>query len=151
MLKYQLTRFNPFQASHLTLALPQNVYMMTLEPWRDNSYLVRFEHLLEKDEDATYSKPATFDLLDVFGKLFDIESVRETNLAANQWLSDVKRFKFEKEPAVPKDIHQRQAKDNEMRPGQPMEELNDDDDGGHLITLTPMQIRTFVITVNEQL
>lgn len=121
---------------------------MTLEPWRENSYLVRFEHLLEKDEDQNYSKPATFDLIDVFGKLFDIESVRETNLAGNQWLSDVKRFKFAKEE---KDIQPPMERDNVMRATKNVSEEAETDDEGHSITLTPMQIRTFVITVNEQL
>lgn len=122
---------------------------MSLEPWKENSYLVRFEHLLEKNEDSNqYSKSVTFHLKDVFGTLFDIDSVRETNLAANQWLSDVKQFKFRKDP---KDISQRQTEDNELEHDNLKDVQDDDDDDGFTVTLAPMQIRTYIITVNEQL
>lgn len=111
---------------------------------------MRFEHLLEKSEDEkNYSKAVTFTLQDVFGQLFDVQSVRETNLAANQWLSDVKRFKFAKEgeqqqPAV----YEKPEKDNEIHSEARGDE---EDDESYSVTLTPMQIRTFIITVNEQL
>lgn len=131
---------------------------MTLEPWRENSYLVRFEHLLEKDEDANYSKQVTFDLIDVFGKLFDIESVVETNLAANQFLSDVKRFKFTAKSDAENTVLKRIERENliNVRLVDPIansEEglLKDDDSLKYSITLNPMQIRTFVIKVNEEI
>lgn len=133
----------------MALSLPQNVYLMTMEPWRENSYLVRFEHILEKDDDGNYSKSVTFTLQDVFATLFDIESVRETNLAANQWLSDVKRFKFTKDQDNPYNRRQ-QEEDNETYPERREEPIAEDDES-HTITLSPMQIRTFIITVNEQL
>lgn len=111
---------------------------MTLEPWRPNSYLLRFEHLLEKTEDEHYSKPATFDLLDVFGGLFEIVSVRETNLAANQWVSQVKRFKF-------RIVDNTTIDEVANRPTEP------DDSLKFSITLNPMQIRTYVITTKQQI
>lgn len=145
----------------MTLALPQNVYLMTLEPWRENSYLVRFEHLLEKDEDAKYSQQVTFDLIDVFGKLFDIESVVETNLAANQFLADVKRFKFtaKSDAEEQEDVHSRTVRQNQINLvlSEPIgaaaedELLKDDDSLKYSVSLSPMQIRTFVINVNEKI
>lgn len=111
---------------------------MTMEPWRDNRYLLRFEHLLEKTEDDKYSKPATFDLLDLFGELFDIVSVRETNLSANQWLSAVKRLKF-------------RSLGNETLAAEGHRSLGPDDSlRQYPITLNPMQIRTFVISINPK-
>lgn len=135
----------------MSLALPQNVYLMTLEPWRENGYLIRFEHLLEKDEDPKYSKPVTFNLSDVFQNLFDIESVRETNLAANQWLSDVHRFKFRKEENVAI-VEQREEAENEVwsKEREAFKGHNGDEEEINTISLNPMQIRSFVITVNEQ-
>lgn len=135
------------QYSLLPLALPKNIHLLTLEPWRENSYLVRFEHLLEKDEDPIYSKAVFIDLVKVFGELFDIRSVRETNLAGNQWLSEVKRFKFAKES---KKKGSKVKKDDEMKPIELKKKRNGDIGQVH-ITLTPMQIRTFVITVNKHL
>lgn len=140
--------FFPSQGSHLTLALPQNVYLMTLEPWRENSYLVRFEHLLEKKEDMdSYSKPVTFDLLDVFGKLFDIAAVRETNLAGNQWLTDVKRFKFTAQDEVV-DGKEETSTGAASASGK---ELPLDDSLKFSVTLQPMQIRSFVISTRPQI
>lgn len=118
--------------------MPQNIYLMTLEPWRENSYLLRLEHLLEKAEDEKYSKPATFDLLDVFGGLFDIASVRETNLSANQWLPAVKRLKF------------RSTGNDTVAVAEGHRSLGSDDALKYSITLNPMQIRTFVITTNPK-
>lgn len=66
---------------------------MTLEPWKENSILVRFEHILEANEDTEYSKPAMFNIKDVFHN-FDISEMRETTLAANQWKNEATRMKF---------------------------------------------------------
>lgn len=66
---------------------------MTLEPWKENSILVRFEHILEANEDSEYSKPATFNIRDVF-RNFDISEIKETTLAANQWKDEATRMKF---------------------------------------------------------
>lgn len=81
------------QYSALSLSLPQNVNLMTLEPWKENSILVRFEHILEANEDPEYSKPAMFNLKDVFHN-FDISEIRETTLSANQWKDEANRMKF---------------------------------------------------------
>jgi lysosomal alpha-mannosidase len=50
------------QYEGLTRTLPENVQILTLEPWRDNTYLVRLEHMFEKDEDAVLSNPITIHL-----------------------------------------------------------------------------------------
>lgn len=122
---------------------------MTMEPWKENSYLLRFEHLLEKNEDRNYSKPATFDLLDVFGKLFDIESVRETNLSGNLWLEEVKRFKFRAYDDVGGSGEDKRTPI--MGSSAASNKLPGDDSLKYSITLNPMQIRTFVISVRPQI
>lgn len=149
------------------MSLPKSVNLLTLEPWKENSLLIRFEHTLGKDEDETYSKPVTFDFQDVF-RSFAIVSVRETTLAGNQWLSDAKRFQFTAKTAesnqIPKTVEPI-ARDNshmlEQKPKpfpdisiaqyyQPtyrmgqrrLRELSDVND--FTITLKPMEIRTFV-------
>lgn len=85
------------QFSGISLSLPQNVNLLTLEPWKDDSILIRFEHLLERNDDPSeYSKAVTFNLLDVF-KNFDIYEIRETTLAGNQWIDEATRFTFKEE------------------------------------------------------
>lgn len=83
--------------SGIRLSLPQNVHLMTFEPWHEDEVLIRFEHILEKDEDPEYSKPVTFNLRDVLRDL-DIIDIRETTLDGNQWLEETKRLKFKPDP-----------------------------------------------------
>lgn len=153
-----------------------NIHLLTFEPWRrdkmnGDQYLIRFEHLLEKDEDPEYSKPVTFNLQDVF-RAFDIAGIKETTLAGNQWLLNAKRFKFTPDPEQLRydsvnqkfdfriDPNRKEGGsdneiDSEARVGR--EEFGDpiiDARSYGLdfeITLNPMQIRTFVMQMNPAL
>lgn len=165
MIKYKETFL--FQYSALSLSLPQNVNLMTMEPWKENSILVRFEHILEVNEDPEYSKPAMFNLKDVFHN-FDISEIRETTLAANQWKDEATRMAFRIDDEQSGDMSDNSAdlpeldkitvllKENEGR-------LNDDNTVPRYIRnrsvgadtakdtwnifLQPMEIRTFVLTL----
>ncbi|KAK4872843.1 hypothetical protein RN001_014872 [Aquatica leii] len=79
--------------SGLKKPLPDNVHILTLEPWIGPNYLLRLEHYLEKTDDPILSKPVTIDLKEIFAA-FDIISYRETTLGANQWLDQNQRFVF---------------------------------------------------------
>lgn len=101
---------------------------MSYEPWNENSFLVRFEHILENDEDVELSKPVTFTLSQVFPGNFEFA---EVTLAANQWIEDFQRRHFREEGSQARDVNFKdklQAK------------LSD------LITLNPMEIRTFIMS-----
>mgnify|MGYP005983619713 len=50
------------QFSNLKTSLPDNVQLLTLEPWKDNTILLRLEHVLEKDDDPNLSVDVTVDL-----------------------------------------------------------------------------------------
>lgn len=104
-----------FQYSAQSLSLPQNVHVLTFEPWKDGSILIRFEHILGKGEDAEYSKTVTFNFQDVFRDL-GVSSIQETTLAANQWLSESSPLQFKSE------THEspRQLRANETDPDQPV-------------------------------
>ncbi|XP_055636185.1 lysosomal alpha-mannosidase-like [Toxorhynchites rutilus septentrionalis] len=124
------TSFNS-EFSALSASLPPNVNLLTFEPWKKPlTYLVRFEHLLEANEDPQFSQPTSFNLQSLFSN-FNIGSVRETTLAGNQWKKDSSRLKFRADPVVP----------TEKMSSPHGAVQNDDFD----ITLTPMEIRTFVI------
>lgn len=120
------------QFSGVSLSLPRNVHLLTLEPWKDDSVLVRFEHILEPEEDIKYSNPVSFNLKDVLHH-FDVTEIRETTLAANQWLTEAKRMKF--------------RHDDDRTSANVFEGMSTarDDGDDFVITLKPMQIRTFVI------
>lgn len=137
---------------------------MTLEQWDKDSILVRFEHIFEYGEDETYSTEATFNLKDIFAH-FNIVNIRETTLAANQWLDEATRIKFqEMNPnEIPADTFQMEPIEldikldvtkNEINRGANTSErkqrsaptiIRSTEDDKYLITLQPMEIRTFIL------
>lgn len=52
----------PNQHSGLTNSLPANVQILTLEPWKATTFLLRLEHVFERKEDPVLSRPVTVDL-----------------------------------------------------------------------------------------
>lgn len=119
-----------FQSSSLKTPLPQNVHLMTYEPWKDDDHLIRFEHLLDKYDDAELSKPVTFDLKDVFPGDYYFE---EVSLAGNQWIEESSRLRF----------RQVGSPDSGNEKSLPKLALTS-------ITLEPMQIRTFIMTTTPR-
>nr|XP_049466711.1 lysosomal alpha-mannosidase-like [Anopheles coluzzii] len=67
----------------LSESLPPNVHLLTVEPWKDDTMLLRFEHLFEKGEDSQYSLPIQINVQDLFVNV-NVVSLRETTLAGNQ-------------------------------------------------------------------
>lgn len=77
--------------------MPQNIHLLSFEPWHEGELLVRFEHILERDEDPKYSKFVQFNIKDVF-QGFEIQNVRETTLDGNAWLDENRRMEFVPDP-----------------------------------------------------
>lgn len=165
-----------------------------MEPWKDGTLLVRFEHILERNEDPqSYSQSVTFNLADVLRGL-SITEIRETTLAANQWINEAQRFTFQEsndtntgfeytmasvdstnqKPFVRSDQNIEMVinldpnasfeaqRNRTRRTSQPepfdylkyknkrkiVESYADRAEDPMVITLNPMQIRTFVLTLN---
>jgi len=119
--------------------LPNNVNLLTFEPWMNasasgaaNQYLIRLEHLFEEGEHSQLSEPVTISLKELFGPtgldVGEISFIKETTLGGNQW-------KDEKETLDWK------IKGGKMAVEKP-NNMPDNDDN---ITLQPMQIRTFIV------
>lgn len=156
--------------------MPLNVHLLTFEPWKKNavdgdSYLIRFEHILEKDDDTDYSKPVSFNLEDVF-RSFSIWTIQEMTLDGNKLLKEVNRLKFYPDPA--NTVQQNVTSDDQSglsndirragyvrRDDQGVNEILEDSGNtsedaryygiDYVVTLKPMQIRTYVITLQPQL
>lgn len=79
--------------SGINNSLPNNVQILTLEPWKNSSVLLRLEHVFENDEDQALSQPVSISLKNLFVQ-FEIVSLQETTLGANQWLKDNERLRF---------------------------------------------------------
>lgn len=117
----------------MATSLSPNIHLMTYEPWKDGSQLIRLEHIFEQNEDTIYSTPVTINLKDIFGGKLNYSQVYETNLAANQWIDEVDRFTFSESSSV-------SSKSKVQLQG------NADEDGSFEVTLNPMEIKTFVLT-----
>ncbi|CAG4948764.1 unnamed protein product [Parnassius apollo] len=102
--KWQNVRNKRYSAIRLH-GLPRHIQIITLEPWKAGSVLLRLENTLEKsdkaelfktEKDATedYGPRSTHivvDLRKIFGQ-HEIKMVKETTLAANQWLEDARQM-----------------------------------------------------------
>ena len=122
--------------SGLKRELPSNVHLLTLETMKDTA-LIRLEHQYEIGEDAKLSQPVNISLAGLFSE-FNIESMTEMNLAANQQLKDkeplhwnIKTGKKEEKKERKKKVSARASTD-----------LN--------VLLSPMQIRTFKAVIKRK-
>ena len=50
------------QKSGLTKPLPANINILTLEPWKDGTHLLRLEHVVDLEEDPILSEPVALTL-----------------------------------------------------------------------------------------
>ncbi|XP_033226476.1 lysosomal alpha-mannosidase-like [Belonocnema kinseyi] len=124
-------------SSGLAERLPSNIHILTLEPWKDGSVLLRLEHLFEEGESIEYSKPAKINLQDLFSD-FIVTGVHETTLGGNQWLEDMERLKW-----VP-------DKDYVVGNNYTVNPINSKIRNEMEVLLMPKQIRTFVVNVSPR-
>ena len=97
---YEINKFKKEERYNkkLTISLPENVNLMTLEsisqnqpPEIDNLYLVRFEHLFDIDEHPMLSLPAKISIKDFIEGFFDreINYIHETTLGGDRFKDDM--------------------------------------------------------------
>ena len=99
-----------------------NVHLLTIEKRTDKEMLLRLEHQFDVNEDAVLSKPVTLDLNNLFEDV-QVSEIRETALGANVNLDDLQRLKWNEYADKVSIIT------------------------SSMVTLNPMQIRTFILTV----
>ncbi|XP_069356925.1 lysosomal alpha-mannosidase-like [Maniola hyperantus] len=98
--KWQNVRNKRFSALRVH-GLPRHVQVLTLEPWKAGSVLLRLENTLENNhgfqkresemlDELSKSSHITVDLRKILQ--FKIRRLRETTLAANQWLDDARQM-----------------------------------------------------------
>ncbi|GLV46666.1 Lysosomal alpha-mannosidase II [Carabus blaptoides fortunei] len=159
------------QYAGLKHALPKNVQILTLEPWKASTFLLRLEHIMEKDDDPELSRPVNVDIKNLFTP-FTVKSVRETTLGGNQWIEQNQRLKWNAGEKLEHLVHQpdyyKTEEDNIVwlrnHPNDTNEIPTDNLTIGNIdnailkdldqyntfeFTLEPMQIRTFVIDIDK--
>ncbi|XP_007421015.1 lysosomal alpha-mannosidase isoform X1 [Python bivittatus] len=117
--------------SALHHALPSNIHLLTLAQWEPDAVLIRLEHQFEHGEAVNGSLPVVINLLNLFSS-FNIVTVQEMNLSANQKREDVSRLLWQPAEGVAA----------EQRSGTGL-------DPAH-IELFPMEIRTFLLQIRYQ-
>eukprot|EP01102_Stenamoeba_stenopodia_P022689 TRINITY_DN9548_c0_g1_i1.p1 TRINITY_DN9548_c0_g1~~TRINITY_DN9548_c0_g1_i1.p1 ORF type:complete len:992 (-),score=225.36 TRINITY_DN9548_c0_g1_i1:87-2999(-) len=118
--------------SPLSASLPPNVHLQTLELQEDGLLLLRLHHVFAVGESGNYSDPAEVDLSTLFVSMQPI-GLTEMSLTANQPLSSVNRLQF---PVL------NNTMSAASEPGYHQKVQPDDD---FVITLQPMEIRTFLV------
>jgi len=125
-----------FSAIDVTFALPENVMLVTLDriasTGASQTLLIRLGHQYGKGEDEILSKPVDIDFRDILPG-FEIQSIAERTLSGNQDLleREKKRLRCDEDESGCSDGD---VKDTIL-------------DG--TITLSPMEIRTFHITIGK--
>jgi len=124
--------------------LPPNIQLMTLQPWRNNTVLLRLSHQFAVGEDSSLSKVTSIDLTTLFANRA-IQSAIELSLTANQNKSQME----------PKPIYQIRKEDQQLLKeassrAQRGEMTKSVSENGKLkainVSLGPMEIKTFQIT-----
>ncbi|XP_039108174.1 lysosomal alpha-mannosidase [Hyaena hyaena] len=116
------------QFSGLRRELPPSVHLLTLARWDQKTLLLRLEHQFAVGEDSgNLSSPVTLDLRDLFSA-FTITYLQETTLVANQPRASASRLKWTPDTGPI-----------------PMPFTSGLDPAA--ITLQPMEIRTFLASV----
>lgn len=121
--------------SGMTRQLPANVHLLTLETMKD-TVLIRVEHQFEAGEDPKLSQPVNISLAELFTD-FDIESMTEMNLSANQLLKDKKPLHWNIQSK--KNVEDNKTKKKRLQ--RAATDMN--------VELTPMQIRTFKAVIKR--
>ena len=113
--------------------LPHGVRILTLETTNTkNEVLLRLENYFEKNENPFYSNSTKVDLRKIIND-FTVVSFVEVNLSANQLLKDKHTWKWNTKDSMGSEI----GLDHQF----PI-------DVSFEVALEPMQIRTFILTVN---
>ncbi|TVU24578.1 hypothetical protein EJB05_27023 [Eragrostis curvula] len=126
-----------FYAMDPTYSLPDNVALLTLQELEDGNVLLRFAHLYEAGEHKDLSSLASVDLKKVFPNN-KIDKIVETSLSANQERAamEKKRLKWKVKGAP--------VKENVVRGG-PV------DSSKLIVELGPMEIRTFILSFDDDI
>lgn len=121
-------------------SLPQGVHLLTLEPWKDDTLLLRLENYLERKDK---NEIITVDVSEFTSSLEFVE-IRETNLAGNQWLDDAIKWDWKKEEEFSDSFNEQYGKSTLItRARDVLKGSRDVTD--FKVELAPKEIRTFVI------
>ena len=132
--------------------MPLNVHLLTFDQLSTKQYLVRLENYFELNEDQIYSTPATIDLQKLFTTIGTIGNVNELILTANMPLSQLQRLNWMIKDRAPSNDTLTRKSNFTSNYFSYLSEINFSlamQSSLHVntISLNPMQIRTFQVTI----
>ncbi len=120
--------------SALNETMPINIHLLTFDQLGPQEYLIRIEHFFEKNEDQIFSKPVEIDLQKLFYTQGKIVNFIELTLNANLPFNDMKRLNWTTD-------ENQSSYWNVISEQIPLKDT--------IITLNPMQIKTFQVTLHK--
>ncbi|CAH2083597.1 unnamed protein product [Euphydryas editha] len=117
--------------------LPNGLHLLTLEPWNENTLLIRFENYMDKSDSSTLE----VNLADIFNNI-KIKTIKETTLAANQWLEGVERWSWNTQNEFSESFNLEYNNFNFVPRASNNNQVIQDD--GLKIKIKAKQIRTFI-------
>jgi hypothetical protein len=125
----------------LQAALPANVQLMTLQSINETSVLMRLAHLFGINEDPQLSQPVSVDISSLFdaSHSFQVVGVQEVSLTNNQ---DKARLLKRRREALQWTAGAQETRPHPWRQSEPLDFARD-----AITTLGPLEIKTFVLTV----
>ncbi|RXG61086.1 hypothetical protein Avbf_12273, partial [Armadillidium vulgare] len=124
--------FTTVMKSGLSAPLPDNIHLLTLEPWSSSgTWLLRLENFYEVNE-SSLSESVDVDLESLFSE-WTVSNIRELVLGANAYKEDVVRLRWNSQSEVMNNAQEGKVKVSEA-----------------VYSFSPMQIRTFLIDVTQK-
>lgn len=119
--------------------MPDGLHLLTLEPWGDQ-ILLRIENYKTGAEDSTIE----IDLQSIFNGIH-IKSVKETTLAANQWLNDYDKWTWNTEGDFYESFNKKYGSFEAVNTAVDGPNVREDD--GLKIKLKAKEIRSFIADI----
>ncbi|KAK3085809.1 hypothetical protein FSP39_008930 [Pinctada imbricata] len=146
------------QWSALASVVPQNVHILTFEvsDQQDSKndthkhFLLRLEHIYEKEESKVLSNPAKVSLMNIF-KGYEVVSAKELTLGANLDLNELHRLPWQYKSTYDEDSDKSNLNSDAkiMRKSQSFPNFNEYLLDNLTIILNPMEIKTFQIALTN--
>jgi len=143
--EYQAIEKKHFSCLVNMTSVPDNIQILTLQPhpFINETFIVRLEHLYEKDDNSEWATNATINLEGLFVNI-DITSVEETTLDGYQMLAD--RFEFEWVKGPELQNPSTETKLPEIKNSDLLLPASTKLSAPYEVQLIPKQIRTFMVS-----
>lgn len=123
-----------------TNSLPEGIHLLTVEPFGDNSLLLRLENYLDIGDKEKNSIDVN---LETIFKTIKVKSYKETKLAGNMWKEDYRKYYWKAETRFSMNFNDNYGRHGNEKKNKITE--GNMKDTGFVIYLKAKEIRTFIL------